>query len=55
LKYCLVLLPLFLLYYFSKRYFNKWIDGYTGDCLGAVEQLAECVILVTFVVLWKFM
>jgi adenosylcobinamide-GDP ribazoletransferase len=55
LKYCLVLLPLFLLYYFSKHYFNKWIDGYTGDCLGAVEQLAECIILLTFLGLWKFM
>jgi adenosylcobinamide-GDP ribazoletransferase len=55
LKYCFVLLPLFLLYYFSKLYFQKWIDGYTGDCLGAVEQLAECVILLTFLALWKFM
>jgi adenosylcobinamide-GDP ribazoletransferase len=55
LNYCFVLLPLFLLYYFSKRYFQKWIDGYTGDCLGAVEQLAECVILLTFLALWKYM
>jgi adenosylcobinamide-GDP ribazoletransferase len=55
LKYCLVLLPLFLLYFFSKRYFQKWIDGYTGDCLGAVEQLAECIIILTFLALWKFM
>jgi adenosylcobinamide-GDP ribazoletransferase len=55
LNYCLVLLPLFLLYFFSKRYFQKWIDGYTGDCLGAVEQLAECIILLTFLALWKFM
>lgn len=54
-KFIAVLLPLLLLYYFSKRYFNKWIDGYTGDCLGAVEQLAECVILLTFLALWKFM
>lgn len=54
-KFVIVLLPLFLLYYFSKRYFQKWIDGYTGDCLGAVEQLAECVILLTFLALWKFM
>jgi rhodanese-related sulfurtransferase len=35
--------------------FQKWIDGYTGDCLGAVEQLAECLILITFLALWKFM
>ncbi|MEM9991084.1 MAG: adenosylcobinamide-GDP ribazoletransferase [Bacteroidota bacterium] len=50
-----VLVPLFFLYFFSKRYFERWIDGYTGDCLGAVEQLAEGVCLLTFVSLWKFM
>jgi adenosylcobinamide-GDP ribazoletransferase len=55
LKYYLVLLPLFPLYYFSKRYFQKWIDGYTGDCLGAVEQMSECIILLSFSIIWKFM
>jgi adenosylcobinamide-GDP ribazoletransferase len=54
-KFSIVLFPLFLLYFSSKRYFQKWIDGYTGDCLGAVEQLAECLILITFLALWKFM
>jgi len=54
-QFCFVISPLFLLYFFSKRYFNKWIDGYTGDCLGAVEQTAECVCLLTFLALWKFM
>ena len=54
-KFSIVLFPLFLLYFFSKRYFQKWIDGYTGDCLGATEQLAECVTLLTYLALWKFM
>jgi len=54
-KFALVLVPLYFLSFFSKRYFEKWIDGYTGDCLGAVEQLAECVCLISYVVLWKFM
>jgi adenosylcobinamide-GDP ribazoletransferase len=53
-KFCIVIFPLTLLYFYSKRYFNKWIDGYTGDCLGAVEQIAECVCLLTFLALWKF-
>lgn len=53
-KFCFVIFPLTLLYFYSKRYFNKWIDGYTGDCLGAVEQIAECVCLLTFLALWKF-
>lgn len=54
-EFFIVILPLFLFYFYSKRYFNKWIDGYTGDCLGAVEQIAECICLLTFLALWKFM
>ncbi|WGQ11402.1 adenosylcobinamide-GDP ribazoletransferase [Pedobacter gandavensis] len=50
-----VLVPLILLYLISQRYFNKWLDGYTGDCLGAVEQYAEVITLLTFLVIWKFM
>ncbi len=53
-EFCFVVIPLLFLYIYSKRYFNKWIDGYTGDCLGAVEQVAECVCLLSFVAIWKF-
>jgi adenosylcobinamide-GDP ribazoletransferase len=53
-QYLLVLLPLTILYFYSKNYFNKWIDGYTGDCLGAVEQLAECLCILSFAAIWKF-
>ncbi len=48
-----ILMPLFLLRYFMIRYFNKWIEGYTGDCLGAVEQIAEIVIVLAIIVIWK--
>lgn len=54
-QYGAVILTLFLLYFFSKRYFEKWIEGYTGDCLGAVEQMGECICLLTFYTIWKFM
>ncbi len=47
--------PLVVLFYLAKRYFQKWIGGYTGDCLGAVEQMAECITLLVFFVLWKYM
>lgn len=50
-----VTIPLGVLFFFAKRYFEKWIGGYTGDCLGAVEQLSECCILLTFAVIWKYM
>jgi adenosylcobinamide-GDP ribazoletransferase len=53
-QFALVILPLAILYFYAKKYFNKWLDGYTGDCLGAVEQLAECICILTFVAIWKF-
>lgn len=31
------------------RYFMRWIGGYTGDCLGAVQQITEVVFYLTFV------
>lgn len=52
--FIIVLIPLLILYFFSKRFFEKWIGGYTGDCLGAVEQIAELIILLTFAGIWKF-
>ncbi len=55
IEFLVVLLPLFLLYFFARRYFIKWIGGYTGDCLGAVEQMAELIIILTFVALCKFL
>jgi adenosylcobinamide-GDP ribazoletransferase len=49
-----VLVPLVVLRFFMIRYFNKWIQGYTGDCLGAVEQLAEVLTLLGFIIALKF-
>lgn len=46
--------PLLIMLIYFRAYLNKWIGGYTGDCLGAVEQIAEGLILVTFLALWKF-
>ena len=45
----LILLKLYL-----SRYFKKWIGGYTGDCLGAVQQLSEVTFYLMVLVIWKF-
>lgn len=50
----LVLLPVFLTRFFLARYFQKWIEGYTGDCLGATQQVCEVVFYVSVIALWKF-
>ena len=33
----------------SGRYFTRWIGGYTGDCLGAVQQLTEVMFYLVLV------
>jgi len=36
------------------RYFQKHIGGYTGDCLGATQQISEIVFYLSIVGLWKY-
>ncbi|MCL9807236.1 adenosylcobinamide-GDP ribazoletransferase [Flavobacterium amniphilum] len=50
----LVLVPLFLMRIYLARYFQKWIDGYTGDCLGATQQVCEVVFYLSAIAIWKF-
>jgi adenosylcobinamide-GDP ribazoletransferase len=45
-----VLLPLLILQLVLGRWFRKWLDGYTGDCLGATQQLAEALIYLSLTV-----
>jgi adenosylcobinamide-GDP ribazoletransferase len=49
-----VLLPVFLTRFFLARYFQKWIGGYTGDCLGATQQVCEVVFYLSALMIWKF-
>lgn len=37
-----------------RNYFTKWIQGYTGDCLGATQQLAEIGFYFTAILLLNF-
>jgi adenosylcobinamide-GDP ribazoletransferase len=49
-----VILVLGLITILLARYFKKWIGGYTGDCLGAIQQVCEVAFYFFVVVLWKF-
>ncbi|SDI14878.1 adenosylcobinamide-GDP ribazoletransferase [Chryseobacterium jejuense] len=35
-------------------YFKKHIGGYTGDCLGAVQQVTEVLFYLGTMIVWKF-
>lgn len=49
-----IILLLGLITILLARYFKKWIGGYTGDCLGAIQQVCEVAFYFFIVVLWKF-
>jgi adenosylcobinamide-GDP ribazoletransferase len=50
----LVIIPLYLQKLWMGNYFNRKIGGYTGDCLGAVQQVAELISYMSIIVIWKF-
>ncbi|WP_269237304.1 adenosylcobinamide-GDP ribazoletransferase [Flavobacterium flavigenum] len=49
-----IVIPVFITRYFLARYFQKWIGGYTGDCLGATQQVCEAVYYLSILLIWKF-
>jgi adenosylcobinamide-GDP ribazoletransferase len=49
----LAVVPTFLTQLYMARVFQKRIGGYTGDALGAVEQLCELVFLLSALALWN--
>ena len=51
----LTIIPLIIVKLYFSRYFNKWIGGYTGDCLGAVQQIAEIVYYLSVLLIFKYL
>jgi adenosylcobinamide-GDP ribazoletransferase len=54
LYFGIALIPVFMTRFFLARYFQKWIDGNTGDCLGATQQVCEIIFYLSTIILWKF-
>ena len=52
--WCLIPIPLYVVKMALARFFKKHIGGYTGDCLGATQQVVEVVYYFSLVGLWKF-
>ncbi|MBB6501597.1 adenosylcobinamide-GDP ribazoletransferase [Pedobacter cryoconitis] len=50
----LTIVPVVLFSLYLGEYFKKWIGGYTGDCLGAVQQMTEVIIYLAYILIWKF-
>jgi len=50
----LAIIPALLATLLLGHYFYRRIGGYTGDCLGASQQVAETVFYLSMSALWKF-
>jgi adenosylcobinamide-GDP ribazoletransferase len=52
--FLLAIIPAGYISYELARYFKKWIGGYTGDCLGAIQQVSEVVFYLGVVIVWRY-
>ncbi|MFI3199329.1 MAG: adenosylcobinamide-GDP ribazoletransferase [Methylococcaceae bacterium] len=50
----LAIIPVFAINWYVGRYFYCYIGGYTGDCLGASQQISETVFYLSISALWIF-
>lgn len=53
-RFLLTIPPALYVTFELMRYFRRWIGGYTGDCLGAIQQVTELVIYLGFVTVWRY-
>jgi adenosylcobinamide-GDP ribazoletransferase len=51
----LVIVPALVVTYGMYRWFFKWIGGYTGDCLGAIQQVTEITVYLCCILLWRYL
>lgn len=51
----LIVIPFVIIVKFLfASYINRWIGGYTGDCLGATQQITEVSFYLFLIALWHF-
>lgn len=53
-QFLLAIIPVIYAAFGLARYFKKWIGGYTGDCLGAIQQVSELCFYLSIIVIWRY-
>jgi len=53
-QYLFLLVPVIYVTYELVKYFQKWIAGYTGDCLGTVQQVTEILVYLSAMIIWRY-
>ena len=51
--FLLAIILMLVVRFFAGRYFYKWIGGYTGDCLGATQQVTELAFYMGIIIIQK--
>lgn len=52
--FLLAIIPVIFIAFNLAAYFKKWIGGYTGDCLGAIQQVSELGFYLSVIIVWRF-
>jgi adenosylcobinamide-GDP ribazoletransferase len=53
-QFALVVIPVIWIATSLAKYFKKWIGGYTGDCLGAIQQVSELTFYLGTLIIWRY-
>ncbi|MBC7651786.1 MAG: adenosylcobinamide-GDP ribazoletransferase [Deinococcales bacterium] len=53
--FSLAILLMLIVMFFAGHYFFKWIGGYTGDCLGATQQVTELAFYAGIIIILKIL
>ncbi|HET6254062.1 MAG TPA: adenosylcobinamide-GDP ribazoletransferase [Puia sp.] len=53
--FAVVIIPALAVTYGMYRWFFKWIGGYTGDCLGSIQQVTEITVYLGCILLWRYL
>jgi adenosylcobinamide-GDP ribazoletransferase len=52
--FALCIIPVIAGRFYLAAYYKKWIGGYTGDCLGALQQVTEIIFYLSALIIWKY-
>jgi len=53
--FIIILIPAFIAKKWFEIYFKKWIGGYTGDCLGSIQQVTEVVVYLSIIAISNYL
>lgn len=53
-QFLLTIVPVVYIAFSLAKYFKKWIGGYTGDCLGAIQQVSELSFYLCMIIIWRY-